>query len=220
MDQHSLFEQPPAAGDSEGWGRATKAQGYCYWRESDRDYRSLCGTTIATPPIFDEAQPETHKGTCVVCFLSAPTRPTWWDSLGRPKDGNRIAQTTFDFTARQPSREGPPMNTEQRSQIAADGAAAFAAGTPVTDLPYPNYTSKADAWMNGWWRAFYAQKREDQRRITAWLDRINLVIFSSEQAEMLAAIVVNGEQYNRTMPIDVKIGALQFTIPAPATLPA
>lgn len=109
------------------------------------------------------------------------------------------------------------MSKEREQHIAA-GKQAFADGLTTKDLPYVGGSPASDQWLHGWWGAFYGQRDEDIKRITAWLDYNATAIYSEGHCKAIAEIIVCAGDYDRTGQIEVRLGTVTCTIPAPATL--
>lgn len=100
-----------------------------------------------------------------------------------------------------------------------EGKAAFGSGAQTASCPYPEHSNERDAWVFGWWRAFYSLRDQDAARISQWLlDELSL-ISNKTQADAIAMILVTRADYDRTRPIeDNRLGGIEFTIPAPSSL--
>lgn len=108
--------------------------------------------------------------------------------------------------------------TKRNADITTEGVKAFANGEPVSALPYANFKPQADAWLHGWWGAYYQQQKNDIEVIMNWIDNGAYEIYSESHAKAIAEIAVHTAKYDRCAPIEVRVGAIQFTIPAPASL--
>jgi hypothetical protein len=102
--------------------------------------------------------------------------------------------------------------------IVAEGRQAFAEGKTTRDLPEFKDGAKEDAWLHGWWGAFYSRQGRDERAIATWLDNEITEMYSSAHCKAIAEILIHRADYDRTQPIEVRLGGLAFTIPAPVTL--
>lgn len=104
-----------------------------------------------------------------------------------------------------------------------EGKAAFYAGLSTKECPYTIHPMK-DEWLQGWWKAFYAQRQADEQKIAEWLDFNHdpkapiLPLSDIEECLVVAKLIVSHYSYNRTLSIPMRFGTLVFTIPAPATL--
>lgn len=110
------------------------------------------------------------------------------------------------------------MSTPAIQSLRAEGRQAHAEGKTTRDLPYKGEGAKAHEWLHGWWGAFYEQQDRDIAAIMRWLDENITAIYSEDHCKAIAEIIVRSHPYDRTKPLDIKLGGLSFTIPAPAGL--
>lgn len=110
------------------------------------------------------------------------------------------------------------QTSKERQERIAIGAQAFADGLTTRDMPHVQSSPAAEDWLHGWWGAFYKQRDEDIKRITAWLDYNATAIYSEGHCKAIAEIIVCATDYDRTGQIEVRLGTVHCTIPSPATL--
>lgn len=53
------------------------------------------------------------------------------------------------------------MRKKTRAIYIAQGRDDYAAALTTKDCPYPNNDPKQDAWLHGWWGAYYKQQNKD-----------------------------------------------------------
>lgn len=117
------------------------------------------------------------------------------------------------------------LTKKQQAVYKAEGMTAFEAGKDSNDCPYPglvsNNNDERGSWLHGWWKSFYFQRDQDLLAVYNWLEYANDApnqVGTLGGSTALAKMVVYAGDFDRTKPVPVKIGSLEFTIPAPDTL--
>ncbi len=100
-----------------------------------------------------------------------------------------------------------------------EGSAAHEKRKTTQDNPYQPNSSAHSEWNRGYWHEDAQVRQRDQFAIALWMDENlrNQLRYDFAALSAFANLLLRNSN-DRFQPIEVRIGTLEFTIPAPAGL--
>lgn len=105
------------------------------------------------------------------------------------------------------------------ASIREQGRAAWKDSCGRPNPPENLNGDEKQAWLYGWWSAFYDQQEKDLHLIATWINQNLTFVYDKNLALSLANIIVHSGNYRHDQPITGNvIAGHTFDIPAPKTI--